>query len=138
MSYLGTSPLLIYKNGKLTYSSEILKVFAITLVSSSKSIFMWFIVLQSSWSSIICFLISCKCLPFFQHSVHSYTSHVLRWSSKLLKISNFESQNPHSRLSLKHLYHMMHYNKNDSQIKILRIPNIWAYNISKISILDHI
>ena len=32
---------------------------------------------------------------------------------------------------------MMHYDKNDSQIKILRIPNVLAY-ISKTSILDHI
>ena len=39
MSYLGTSPVLIYKNGKLIYSSEMLKIFAITVVSSSKSIF---------------------------------------------------------------------------------------------------
>ena len=32
---------------------------------------------------------------------------------------------------------MMHYNKNDSQIKILKILCIWA-NISKTSILNHI
>ena len=32
--------------------------------------------------------------------------------------------------------HMMHYDKNDSQIKILIIPKVLAY-ISKTSILDH-
>ena len=32
---------------------------------------------------------------------------------------------------------MMHYNKNESKIKILKIPIVWI-KISKTSILDHI